>query len=76
MDDCPNPSEGWMQIELVSQPKPFGVEIINSQGRRVLFHKNYAGEKLDLSALCSGLYLISAYGTSGLLGIQKLLLNP
>ncbi len=71
----PNPSNGWVQVEAGAQPNTFALEIRNSQGQKVLVRNNYKGEKLDLSTLSSGLYWISAYGTKGLMGTQKLLLQ-
>ncbi len=57
----PNPSNGEIVIE-INEQKNLIIEIYNTKGEKVFYKNNYNGEKIDLSRLSIGMYIISLRG--------------
>jgi len=71
----PNPSQGFLQINISGIDQELKVSILDLSGREVMptkhFHKN---DILDLSQINSGLYLLKLEGEDGI-GIRKITLE-
>lgn len=73
----PNPASEYIYISIGNQPlvSDIGITITDLAGRIILKSNYYNSDRLDVSALPAGIYFVSAWAKSKILGTTRLVIS-
>jgi hypothetical protein len=71
----PNPTNGILSINNLSNQEIVKLQVYNMQGQEVIIQNNQSHRKLDLSPLKSGIYVLKVNFENGWIAVKRIVLN-